>query len=842
MNSRPLPFPILFSLLTALLAAPSLAQPRATQTTSPSTSTSTDSTSESTLNTFDDTQVRIEVDQFGLSDVARLGDWIGVKLRIQDMGTLQRTVLVRLSTTDADGDQPQQQREVTTNPGVKQDVWLYMRLPFAGIDRVPVAIDVYEAVETGNTAPVERVYRAGRLLGKLEIFPTFKPQESTIDLIAVVGDRPLGLKQYSNRPDNGAPFSRYGHELTQVITGLKPNTMPDRWMGYAAFDTIVWGAGEITELRSDRATALAQWVQRGGHLIIVLPPVGQQWLNPQSNDIYSIMPAVTVNRRENTNMLPYRPMITSRVDAIYPATGVVHTFTPVQNAEPSQAMRILNAPDGACIVVRRLVGLGAVTMIGLDLNATRFSQSDTIEADVFWHRILGRRGELLPENPPKQSAGLSGERAPWYVDNPIPREIAYSGKSALGALVGFVVFGLYWVVVGPGVFFILKRRGLHKHAWVAFIAGSALFTVFAWGAATFLRPLSVQARHFTILDHVYGQPTQRARTWTSILIPSYGDARVVAGDTNGDDPNSLTALAPWENPSEDLSRIGSFPDVRGYPIDTRTPDAATFPVRATIKTLQIDWAGAPTWKMIAPDIIDGAPSQIQLNPKWDGATASTEPMIFGSISHGFPEPLISPHIYIVRYQNEIKGTGPGIMPLSNIYELHPFEKPDRWNPNEPLNLAVATKVSRPEFITRRLDGLTPSGNLTDVASTLGTNMSLEAHMDALTLFNILPFPNWSSESSSYSFSGIPAAQRRFTHGFDLSRWTTQPCLIVTGYLGDSSHESPCPVPITVNNEKLQPKGRTFIRWIYPLAPNPPNVIKVDDQIGRKRPKSSTDPE
>ena len=108
--------------------------------------TQSESNNERPVSTFEDTQVRIEVDQFGVSDVARLGEWIGVKIRIQDIGTEQRTVLVRLSTTDADGDQPQQQREVTTNPGVKQDVWMYMRLPFAGIDRVPVPFSTKRSV------------------------------------------------------------------------------------------------------------------------------------------------------------------------------------------------------------------------------------------------------------------------------------------------------------------------------------------------------------------------------------------------------------------------------------------------------------------------------------------------------------------------------------------------------------------------------------------------------------------------------------------------------------------------------------------------------------------------
>jgi len=80
----------------------------------------------------------------------------------------------------------------------------------------------------------------------------------------------------------------------------------------------------------------------------------------------------------------------------FPKTGIVHTFKPSPDALPSEAIRVLNNPEGECIVVRRLVGAGAITLIGLDLNQTRSSQFELIDADVFWHRILGRRGSLEP--------------------------------------------------------------------------------------------------------------------------------------------------------------------------------------------------------------------------------------------------------------------------------------------------------------------------------------------------------------------------------------------------------------------------------------------------------------
>jgi len=795
------------------------------------------------------TEVRIEVEHFGMGDAPRLGDWIGVRVRIQDSGTEQRTVLVRLSTTDADGDQPQQQREVTTNPGVWQGVWLYMRLPYAGVDRIPVRITVHQGVDSGatavagdsggtvgTTAATENVFRAGRLLGRLEIPNRINAQQENTSLMAVIGDRALGLRQYSDRPDSGAPFSRLGNELTQVLTGLKPDALPDRWMGLAPFETLVWASGEVTELRDDRARAIREWVQRGGHLIIVLPPVGQQWMNPTSNELYNIMPAVTVNRRENADMLPYRPMITSRLKAVYPARGVVHTFVPNPAAPATDAMPILNGPDAQCVVVRRLVGAGAVTMIGLDLNTTMLSQSETIEADVFWHRVLGRRGELLPEKQPNLQ-GLSGDRRPWYVDDRIAGEISITGRSAIGALVAFVVFGLYWVLVGPVCYYVLRSRNLHNHAWMAFLAGSGVFTLLAWGLATALRPHRVEATHLTILDHVYGQPVQRARMWTSLLIPSYGDARVTVGDPSGEASQSLSVIAPWEAPGEDAGRIGSFPDVRGYPIDTRSPDAMNIPVRATVKTLQADWAGAPVWRMPTPVGQNGQPGQLILNENWTANSA--EPLISGTIVHSLPESLQRVKLYVFGIGPEIRGTGPGRLPLVRAWTLSPIEE---LPPDKPLDIGAHIRAGSTTSLTTLLDNLMPNPTLMDsnAPTNLADGSALERELDALTFFQLLPPPIFDS-GSSINITGVLAAQRRSTHGWDLSRWSTQPCLIMTGFIGGDDRSSASPVPLFVDAQPVKTRGRTFVRWIYPLIAKPPAVIDVAEQKGREKSKSESEP-
>src|SRR5262245_45470236 len=480
-------------------------------------------------------EVKVELERFGVGNMARRGEWCGIRVRIMDSATKQRELVVRLAGYDPDGDTPVYQREVSANPGVWQGIWLYCRLPFND-KAAPLVVSAYEAVE-GTTDAGVAGYRAGRLVGRLQLNPLGSSVLPKTDgLIGMMGSRYLGLRNYALRP-NGEAWHPMNHEVWEIATGINPADLPDRWLGLVPFEALVWGQGEISELRPDRASAVREWVQRGGHLVVVLPPVGQTWTNPTSNELHDIMPVVSVARQENADLRPYQQLLMPRNDAMFPKSGVVHTFRRSSEAKPEEAMEILSGPDGKCVVVRRLVGAGMVTLVGLDLNQTAFSQFDMITPEVFWHRIFGRRGTVtLPtQNDPSARQQMILSRRAWYVDGDIPEMIKESGQAAAGVLAGFAVFVCYWLIAGPLGYAALKRRGWSRHAWVAFVGAAGIFTAMAWGGARLLRPQKLEAKHVSIVDHVFGQPVQRARTWASVLIPWYGTATISVGDGSESD-------------------------------------------------------------------------------------------------------------------------------------------------------------------------------------------------------------------------------------------------------------------------------------------------------------------
>lgn len=774
-------------------------------------------------------RIDLALESFGVGGRARAGEWAGVCVKIVDRAVAERQVILRLHLRDPDGDRPVYEREYVTNPTADrrdgETVWLYARLPYWHSSGDPVTITAHEAREQGGR------FVAGEQIGRAE-FPVHSIADARLSLILVVGRADAGLSQYAARLSSTDPWSPGGHEGTDVISGVTPQSLPNQWQGLMAFDAIVWTNTVVAQLRDapGRAEAIKEWVRRGGHLVVVIPANDPaSWPgNPATNDLHDILPIVTKTTREAADLEPFRPLFVSpRRSAppspdeperaiTMPAGVAVHTFSP-REARPADAIPILSGPDGP-FVVRRLVGAGAVTLVGIDLGSPRFRQHGLPDAEQFWDRVLGRRGmlfdaqEMNAQNPNSQFSRLANRgHAAAVLDRFIGQLIDKKGTAVAGVTLGFVVFLLYWLLAAPVAFAVLKRRNLTQHSWVVFLAAAGVFTGIAWGGATLLRPSRISGAHVTLLDHVYGQDRQRARSWFSLLIPWYGDATVTLREPQPDrdaDPTSHL-LAPWDRYKG--SAGGGFPDAREYPIDARHPDSLTFPTRSTIKEFQADWSGGPRWAMPFPEGDDSA-APIRALPR--PQSGELIPSLLGTLRHDLPGPLEHVLVVLVR--------GPKPLTASSGQLLADAEywwRREPWAPQEPLELAELTKRTEDtRGIDRRAEAMLESmaSIIQPDAERLGGN--------ADDLLTALAFLNQFQPPPLDNSKVFPPVQRAASHGYDLGIWFTQPSVIVVGILG-GREPAECPVPIFVGDAGSTPRkvnvlGKTVVRWVYPLPPSP----------------------
>lgn len=772
--------------------------------------------------------VALKVLRIGPGGGAREGDWCGILVEYQDStlsATGSRDILLRLRGFDPDGDPPLYERLVTAQGNDPRSAWIYCKLPMNVLTRGEYTLTAHEVIEDG--AGLFGV-REGRALGRASVALAGVAAKSR-GIVGVVGQRGLGVTQYGLTWGANMSWSPLGHELTRVAVFGARTEIPDRWQGLAPFEAIVWGTGPQTdplELSVAQARAVRQWVERGGHLVVTLPSVGQAWLGSSANPLSGLLPAMEPPiRREGVDLDDYRELLTQSDAVGLPVSSTVYELRPAEDAGPLESMPVLEGPDGDVLALRRVVGAGLVTLIGLDLGQSSLVAQQLPEAESFWHRVLGRRGPIETQ---QEATGADGNtqtirnadsRRARDFDARIDDLINQTGQAALGVLLGLVLFVTYWLVAGP-IGYAMLRKDRRRHAWVAYAATAVVFSAAAWTGATAIRPKRVFGRHVALLEQIHGQDVQRSRMWAGVLIPRYGDAEISVGEaedsaavTIGRVPTDL--IASWESPSGGGS-FGGFPDNRGYRIDTRAPRTMTVPVRQTVKNIRADWVGPARWSMPEPwrepGSLDPAAVTLELNELG-------RPIVTGKIVHELPGELEDVVVLLVGPQRELlrrgRELGGASIPQLGL-AVSPFGS-GTWPSGEVLDLGEV-------FTPREGRGAPVLDTFLNTLYEKGVDLTAIGGAAALRddeglLLMYAGLMHQFSVPGVARRSGTPFARRISTHGWDLGVWFTQPSVIVLGRLVQDDGE--LPLPLFVDEREVASRGETIVRWIYPLEPSPP---------------------
>ena len=825
--------------------------------------------------------IGVKVIHFGAGDIARAAGPLAVQVEFRSAldGPVEIEAVWELP--NADLDVAEYSRTFVLNPGQAQRRWLYGVLPPYGEGRLRDEVFDLRLYEVKNGERVRDLGTAKIAGSNAETPPVFL--QPTDDAFAVVGPRSCGLDIYNQASSNGNIPSM--NTMTVIGNFRDAESFPDRWEGYAAFDVVVWGGGSIppSRISEDSANALTEWMTRGGNFVIALPAAGDPWsIGTADRHAFSaLLPKETPVRIDDVRIADLLPMLSvsnslrapdsrTRLTVFDPATLTDgwRAFVGVPAPKNSDGVPELasantiegSAPniDGLIIGVRREVGFGHMTVIGLDVEeiAARGLQTPAIpQGDVFWNRILSRRADTpsgaeyialddagrLASGGYARTLGGGAEIAP---------AIGLAGEAAVGVLAATAVFALYWLIAGPLGFALLKSWKKERWSWVAYVAVAAVFTVGIWAIGGSLAGSEARIRHLTVLDMIERAPGEtdvtrpqlkRATGWFSLFAPQYGSTRVTLDTTpaagSSDTRNQLSSWRSVESIAE------GFPSSERYLMALDSPNTMNAPSRATSIDFEVHWLGG---------VKDGwgrMPSATKpVSVEIDRSKGPARITINGTLTHSLPAPLTGVmllHVWPMR--NPLQALRPAVSGkiadrryIDQLPNRGSLVSAPNWAPGSELDL---TNCFPEALLTDRL-GLENAlrGRFSDpiyqTASQyvggfgIADAIPLERVFEMLTFYNMLEPPAYlKNPPSDPKLLRITRASART---LDLSAAFTEPCLVIMGWLADVE----LPYPLTVDGEEVPAQGSVFVRWVLPLPADYSWVIP--DKIPRTTSASEAD--
>ncbi len=822
----------------------------------------------------DDQVVKIEIEQFGVGNIARAGEWVGMQLSLTSYQSEPQSALAVWELIDIDGDIVEQASPIVLNPGARDRVWLYGLLSPNASAGTKWRIAVYELNDKR---------RRGALLGSRQ-YSASSVLEPTQGMVGIIGSRAEGVAAFNNRaPGKGLGLGASGgaiagHETFQLVGNLQVANLPSAWMGLSCFDVLIWTEGDPLTLSADQAGAIEEWVYRGGHLVIVLPRVIQGWRNTRLQPILPEVSLVTLEDQElrdinscggilqhlmrepessRTYQLtkqqrpPAFPVIDVHVMLPQAAAtwGETNTY-PILNFDPTKVDAAAMPSDFAqlqvqpAIATQRHVGFGQVSMVGVPINHPHLNRRgvELPEAEVFWSAVLGWRQDTPSaaeldriSRTVKNADGLNEIRRKLHLWKHIGNKIKLSSYGGKGVVIALFLFIAYWLISGPGLFAFFKAKGLQQYNWMGFVIAIIVFAFIGFGTTKLLRSNEIRPRHFTVLDHIANEDWERSFTYVTIPLEGYGSRNIEARSTV-DQTDDVANLGRWRNTVTAFhapgSQVAGFPDPRRYEVVTTRQAAIDAPARNTAKQVAIESLHPPIegWGMPNYENIDDRPRLVQRSGI-SGEGLQTHPV--GKLVHHLPQELEKLAIIVVvpEQWNRFGRRRDGKLSGASRFEAYSLSLPGgTWKPGEELDLAQLDlsaegvsmwvgKGKQPGYLGRIQNVITKSDSFDEGNSDVRFNFSQEiASIEALGWFKQLDPPQWVGKSEEMA---EPMLLRSTGRRMDISPWLNRPCLIITGHMIGMGQPLEIPTLIRIDGKPLEPAStdsHVFVRWIYPFGP------------------------
>ncbi|HVS35002.1 MAG TPA: hypothetical protein VMS17_05430 [Gemmataceae bacterium] len=440
--------------------------------------------------------------------------------------------------------------------------------------------------------------------------------------------------------------------------------MPDRWFGYEAVDCVVLTTGGeliktlLEDSAADRRRALAEWVRRGGKLIVSVGanrqlaadllkkmPLGAAERAPLIPCDLDGPPVTCAEAVDLSHWLgPAKPLERVEFTHLRPGAGVVVL---VSEACKDQDGAKVDCP----VLVESSCGLGRVWLTAFDLETGPFGAKDAEDSrKAFWAKV---QTEFTPRLPvPADKNGFNANE---------PQALLADLERSLDDFENVPVVNFGWValfilvyiaIVGPLDYILLTRLFKRPElTWITFPVVVVSLSILAYVTAYSMKGDDLRVIKMDLVEYDLGdQPQAYGTSWFTLFSPRIQNCTI-----------GLEPSAPdWASPPAEgttnravmvaaLTRAGQA-DAAGSPSLFRkpydyAPDAfgvehTPIPVWST-RAFQASWrAGVDKEK---PPVADGTADKTKPDPvRADPADANK---LIGTIRNNLPVALESVTIF-----------------------------------------------------------------------------------------------------------------------------------------------------------------------------------------------------
>jgi len=758
----------------------------------------------STLNAQDagtGISVRVPPQSMGLKGVVRPGYWTPLRFEVENRTGSSPEVACQWVLNDYDGDRVLATRRVTITANRTQRFWIYAPLPVTATQNTQWSLLITE-VDTGRQLAVTQFTMPEPPLPVRPHQDRFRSAT-----VAMTTANLMGMSRYQ--------AARTQHEDMYVLTGMDPSELPDRWYGLSGLSAFVWTHDALNSDPSSPAPAVQDairgWIERGGHLVVVLPSSGNPW---EASAMEDLLPPVRVN---TLNDQPVPSWVFETAPRRRVGTVTTRPMEPVNDA----VTVILRDFEDRPLVVAWPVGMGRVTMIGVDLTSGRLRAAGMPNGSELWGPVMGWRSpawsqdKIASEEKDNRIAKFRGVDS---VDDPLIKEqTAMTGRAASALLLALLLFAVYWLVAGPIGFAYLRSRDMSRHSWLVFSIVVLVTSGIAWSGAVLLRPTDRQIQHLSFVDMNSRTGRIVTRSFLEVFLPRHGNARISFDDAEGRYTGNTIGVMGFESSQS----LGSFAGSLEYALPASDPDQLNLPFRSTSKPLTLCYAGdaISTDPSVTQDWrLPHGTAKLKIIRKGPGQRPAFE--VTGQFSHDLPGTLENAAVFLCP--------GEGMPPL---HKWIPQFKPGAENAldlegqiYEPAYFESYDSANRLTRYHGYLSRITPGINRPNPRSGRDTSTLLER----LTFFETLSPPDF---AASAGIRQVPYLERMLGRDVDISHQLQLRQVMLIGHLRDAE----LPAPLRVDGQRIDSTGWVMIRCRYPLdveiedaEPAEPEAEDVDD--------------